>query len=170
MEGMTGTTSVTGRPDGRNERTLTTPAAPPDAVRQTLGRLLETVGAGSVFAAPVVREDVTVIPCAEVMMGLGMGLGLGQGSGTGMAADNTGQSKGSGAGGGGGGTSRPVAAIVITQGQVRVEPIVDATKVALAGITTLAFMGATLLRTSRAGRETPAQEPTARRLMKALRR
>src|SRR5690349_77189 len=116
MEGMTGTTSVTGRPDGRNERTLTTPAAPPDAVRQTLGRLLETVGAGSVFAAPVVREDVTVIPCAEVMMGLGMG----QGSGTGMAADNTGQSEGSGAGGGGGGTSRPVAAIVITQGQVRV--------------------------------------------------
>ena len=166
MEGMTGTTSVTGRPDGRNERTLTTPTAPPDAVRQTLGRLLETVGAGSVFAAPVVRENVTVIPCAEVMMGLGMG----QGSGTGMAADNTGQSEGSGAGGGGGGTSRPVAAIVITQGQVRVEPIVDATKVALAGITTLAFMGATLLRISRAGRETSAQEPTARRLMKALRR
>jgi uncharacterized spore protein YtfJ len=164
MEGMTGTTSVTGRPDGRNERTLTTPTAPPDAVRQTLGRLLETVGAGSVFAAPVVREDVTVIPCAEVMVGLGMG----QGSGTGMASDSTGQSEGSGAGGGGGGTSRPVAAIVITQGQVRVEPIVDATKVALAGITTLAFMGATLLRISRMGRETPPQERTARRLMKAL--
>lgn len=167
MEGMTGTTSVTGRPDGRNERTLTTPSAPPDAVRQTLGRLLETVGAGSVFAAPVVRENVTVIPCAEVMMGMGMG----QGSGTGVASDSTGRSEGSGAGGGGGGTSRPVAAIVITQGQVRIEPIVDATKVALAGITTFAFMGATLLRISRAGRGQPARDDTAaRRLMKALRR
>lgn len=167
MEGMTGATSVTGRPNGRNERTLTTPTAPPDAVRQTLGRLLETVGAGSVFAAPVVREDVTVIPCAEVMIGLGMG----QGSGTGMANNSTGQSEGSGAGGGGGGTSRPVAAIVIARGQVRVEPIVDATKVALAGITAFAFMGATLLRISRMGRERPARDGTAaRRLVKALRR
>jgi len=164
MEGMTGTTSVTGRPDGRDERTLTAPTAQPDVVRQTLGRFLETVGAAGVFGTPVVREDVTVIPCAEVMMGLGMG----QGSGTGVVSDGAGQSEGSGAGGGGGGTSRPVAAIVITREQVRVEPIVDATKVALAGITMFAFMGATLLRISRAGRETPPQERTARRLMKAL--
>ncbi len=167
MESMTGATSMTGRPDGRGEGSLTTPTAQPDAVRQTLGRFLETVGAVGVFGTPVVREDVTVIPCAEVMVGMGMG----QGSGTGIASDGTDRSEGSGAGGGGGGMSRPVAAIVIARGQVRVEPIVDATKVALAGITMFAFVGATLLRMSRmsrVGREPQGQERTARRLMKAL--
>lgn len=164
MEGMTGATSITGRPDGRGERTLTAPTEQPDAVRQTLGRFLETLSTVGVFGTPVVREDLTVIPCAEMIMGMGMG----QGSGTGVASDGAGQSVGSGAGGGGGGMSRPVAAIVIARGQVRVEPIVDATKVALAGITMFAFVGATLLRMRRVGREPLGQERPARRLMKAL--
>jgi uncharacterized spore protein YtfJ len=53
---------------------------------------------------------------------------------------------GSGEGGGGGGRvlSRPVAAIVISPTGVRVEPIVDVTKIALAIFTTLGFMTAML--------------------------
>jgi uncharacterized spore protein YtfJ len=55
----------------------------------------------------------------------------------------------SGGGGGGGGAgktfSRPVAVVVVSHGNVYVEPVVDITKVALATITAAGFMMATLL-------------------------
>jgi uncharacterized spore protein YtfJ len=72
--------------------------------------------------------------------------GLGAGSGSEGTDEN--ENTGSGGGGGGGGRvlSRPVAAIVISPAGVRVEPIVDVTKIALATFTTLGFMLATLVR------------------------
>jgi hypothetical protein len=42
--------------------------------------------------------------------------------------------------------SRPVAAVVISPTGVRVEPILDLTKIVLAALTTLGFMAATLTR------------------------
>jgi hypothetical protein len=62
---------------------------------------------------------------------------------------------GSGGGGGGGGVGigRPVAAIIINRDGVRVEPIIDLTKVALAFITMLGSMFFMTSRMRRAARE-----------------
>jgi uncharacterized spore protein YtfJ len=87
-----------------------------------------------------------VIPAAEVLSAMGFGMG----SGSGPDVENEG-SGGSGGGGGGGGRvfSRPVAAIIIQGDSVRVEPIVDVTKIALALFTTIGFMAGMAWRMSR---------------------
>jgi hypothetical protein len=81
-----------------------------------------------VYGEPVQQGDTTVIPTAEVLGTLGFGVGEGAGDGG---------KGGYGAGGGGGGRSfsRPVAVIVIGPGGVEVKPVMDLTKIALAGIT-----------------------------------
>ena len=108
-------------------------AAPVDPTEQALSRLVLTASADAVFGEPVINGDITVIPCSEVVIGLGMGSGGGP-------MDEKGNPTGSGSGGGGGARGRPVAAIVITQEGVRVEPIFDITKIVLASLTTGAFI------------------------------
>lgn len=90
------------------------------------------------------QNENTVIPTAEVLSIVGFGLGSGGGS-QGIVEN---ENRGSGGGGGGGGRvlARPVAAIVISPTGVRVEPIVDVTKIVLAVFTTLGFMTALLTR------------------------
>ena len=104
-----------------------------DSTGQALSRLVATARADSVFGQPVERGDTTVIPCSEIFVGLGMGSGSGP-------IDEKGNAIGGGSGGGGGARGRPVAAIVITNDGVRVEPIFDITKIVLASLTTGAFM------------------------------
>src|SRR5260370_41549820 len=104
-----------------------------DPTEQALSKLVITVSADAVFGEPVVNGDTTVIPCSEVAIGMGMGSGGGP-------VDENGNPTGSGSGGGGGARGRPVAAIVITQEGVRVEPIFDITKIVLASLTTGAFI------------------------------
>ena len=108
-------------------------ATPVDPTEQALSKLLIAANADAVFGEPVVNGGTTVIPCSEVIIGMGMG------SGGGPAAED-GKSTGSGSGGGGGARSRPIAAIIITQDEVRVEPILDITKIVLASLTTGAFI------------------------------
>ncbi len=108
-------------------------ATPVDPTEQTLSKLVIAASADAVFGEPVVNGNTTVIPCSEVVLGMGMG------SGGGPAAEN-GKSTGSGSGGGGGARSRPIAAIIISQDEVRVEPILDITKIVLASLTTGAFI------------------------------
>jgi uncharacterized spore protein YtfJ len=72
---------------------------------------------------------------------------MGSGGGSGQEKDNEG---GEGGGSGGAARGRPVAAIVITPHGVRVEPVFDPTKVALAALTTLAFVLAWMSRLTRA--------------------
>ena len=55
-------------------------------------------------------------------------------------------SSGEGMGGGGAGRGRPVAVIVIGQDGVRVQPVPDVTRLALAGMTTVGFMAFWLVR------------------------
>ena len=97
---------------------------------------------GAVYSAPVTSGEHTVITASEVMAGGGYGYGSGS-----SPEDNA-----SGGGGGGGGFSngRPVAAIVIGPDGVRVEPIVDVTKLAIAGVTVWGAMMASLVRFRRA--------------------
>ena len=108
-------------------------ATPVDPTEQALSKLVITASADAVFGEPVVNGNTTVIPCSEVVLGMGMGSGGGP-------VDENGNQTGSGSGGGGGARGRPVAAIIITQDGVRVEPILDLTKIVLASLTTGAFI------------------------------
>jgi uncharacterized spore protein YtfJ len=104
-----------------------------DSTGQTLSRLVTVARADAIFGQAVVNGDTTVIPCSEVFVGMGMGSGSGP-------IDEKGNPTGGGSGGGGGARGRPVAAIVITNEGVRVEPIFDLTRIVLASLTTGAFI------------------------------
>lgn len=116
-----------------------------------VGRLFDVAKPGTVFSEPVEREGYTVITASEVNVGMGFGQGFGGGSGpashnsdaaatTVMDAEEDAGGFGGGGGGGGFSAGRPVAAISIGPNGVEVEPIVDATKIALAFFTTLGSM------------------------------
>ncbi|HHS97777.1 MAG TPA: hypothetical protein ENK08_07745 [Chloroflexi bacterium] len=101
-----------------------------------LQRLFDSVEAlgrkanvNAAFGKPVVAEGRTLIPVAEVAYGFGLGFGV--------AAEEEGEAGAEsnvGGGGGGGVRSRPVAMVEITPEEVRVEPLMDEGKIALAGI------------------------------------
>jgi uncharacterized spore protein YtfJ len=99
-----------------------------------IGTIQDEVGASACFGTPVEREGHTIIPVARVSFGYGMGFGGGSG-GKGVPGDfastETEGGEGGGGGGGGGGSSTPVAIIDIAQGEVKVTPINDSTRIAL---------------------------------------
>ncbi len=113
--------------------------SPLNTVPTTMDKFLSAANIEAVYGSPIREGENVVIPAAEVLSVAGFGFGGGGGPQGGG---------GSGEGGGGGGRvlSRPVAAIVISPTGVRVEPIVDVTKIALAVFTTLGFMTAMLTR------------------------
>jgi len=93
-----------------------------------LKRLFAVAEPGAVYSAPQTIGDQVVITAAEVSIGLGFGYGGG----------NSPENRGGGGGGGGGGAGgRPVAVICVGPQGVRVEPIIDPTKIALAFFTAL---------------------------------
>ncbi|MGQ9501610.1 MAG: GerW family sporulation protein [Anaerolineae bacterium] len=122
-----------------------------EAIQGTLTRFLDVANVNRVYGEPIREDEVTIIPTAEVIAGLGFGMGFGAGSGPaeeekGEHPDEAPTASGGGGGGGGGKTfSRPVAVVVVSHGNVYVEPVVDITKIALATITAAGFMMATLL-------------------------
>jgi uncharacterized spore protein YtfJ len=136
--------------------------------QQTLDRLAESVRPSTVFGQPIERGAITIIPCCEIALGMGMG----GGGGTSPATNGRVTAAGEGVGAGGGVRGRPVAAIVISRDTVRVEPVIDATKVALAGLTTVGFMALWLARLGRPvfgrRRAIAAKTPPIARLTKAL--
>ena len=101
----------------------------------------------AVYGPLIEQGENVVIPAAEVLSIVGFGLGQGAGSQYATEPENT----GSGGGGGGGGRvlARPVAAIIMSPTGVRVEPIVDVTKIVLAVFTTLGFMVTMITRMTR---------------------
>lgn len=110
-------------------------------------RLMEVAQPESVYSEPVTSGELTVITASEVTTGLGFGFGVG--AGTGMSPDSPkeskepaamGQGSGGGGGGGGGSIARPVAVITISPQGVRVEPVVDVTKLGLALFVTVGSM------------------------------
>jgi uncharacterized spore protein YtfJ len=111
----------------------TEPTNPIDAVTWTIDRFVTSAKVETVYGTPVKSGDTLVIPTAEVLSFAGLGAGSG--------GNNTG-----GSGGAGRTLARPVAAVVITPDGVRVEPIVDVTKVWMAGLTTLGFVFAMMVR------------------------
>jgi uncharacterized spore protein YtfJ len=98
----------------------------------------------AIFGKPQVHGHATLITVSELTAGLGVGFGSG------------GQvDQGSGGGGGGGGfsTGRPVAIISVTDQGVKVDPIVDVTKLGIAFLTTIGAMLLTWRAFGRIGRE-----------------
>jgi uncharacterized spore protein YtfJ len=129
------------------------------SVEQIMSQLVNVARADAVFGQPIERGNAIVIPCSEVSAGLGMGSGSGP-------IDEKGNSTGGGYGAGGGARGRPIAAIVITSDGVRVEPIMDMTKIALAALSTGAFMLFWLSRLSRITRSDKG--PSLKQIKKAI--
>jgi len=110
---------------------------------ELMDKMFEAAKPSSIFSEPVVYGEYAVITASETIGGLGYGYGGGSGV-EGSSSDEEGETRtgsyGSGGGGGGGGSilARPVAAISIGPDGVRVEPIMDPTKIAIAFLTTMA--------------------------------
>lgn len=86
----------------------------------------------TVFGEPIKVGERTIVPVARV--GGGFGLGFGRGKKTPEQGENPAAQEGAGGGGGGTVSARPVAVIEITPERVRVKPIVDVTRVIMAGM------------------------------------
>ncbi len=132
------------RPENATDSGEMVPGMSLELTRQVMSQLLDESGPQTAFGRPIKSDEVTVIPAAEVISVAGVG------SATGYWAeeetDEEGGGSGVGSGGGGKTFSRPVAVVVISGEEVRVEPVFDLTKVFLAAITAAGFMLATLFR------------------------
>jgi len=86
--------------------------------------------------AAVSAGGYTAVPLVETMFAGGYGMGLGGGNAPGSSEATDGQSMGGGGGGGGGGAgrSRVVAVLVVGPEGVELRPVVDVTRLGLAGI------------------------------------
>jgi uncharacterized spore protein YtfJ len=117
-------------------------------------RIFAAAQPSAVFSAPVVSGAYTVITASEVFAGGGCGFGSGVQPATPSERPAPGGTQsamagGSGGGGGGGSHSRPVATIIIGPDGVKVRPIVDATRIALAAMAAcggVAFMAMRIAR------------------------
>ncbi|MDX1436916.1 MAG: spore germination protein GerW family protein [Anaerolineales bacterium] len=117
------------------------------SMETTMSEFFEIGDVVKVYGEPVENGGVTVIPAGEVISA--MGFGLGAGSGSGGSEEDGGSGTGAGGGGGGWTQSRPVAIVVASPSGVRVEPVIDVTKIGLAALTAAGFMMATLMRMTR---------------------
>lgn len=98
--------------------------------------LKKVANVSAVFGEPETVGDKTIIPVAQVSYGFGMGFGEGKSP----AKDEEGATgEGKGAGGGGGASVRPLAVLEITPEETKLTSIVDASRIALAGIALMAW-------------------------------
>jgi uncharacterized spore protein YtfJ len=118
-----------------------------NTIQTAMDKFLSAANVEAVYGGPISQGETIVIPAAEVLSIAGFGLGAGSSLGESAGPEDT----GSGSGGGGGGRIlvRPVAAIVISPAGVRIDPIVDVTKIGLAVLTTLGFVVGMLTRMNR---------------------
>ncbi len=115
------------------------------AANELIGKLFDVTRPDAVYSQPITVGDHTIITASEYTAG--MGVGYGGGGGTGPTPDEeANEASGFGGGGGGGGTTmaRPVATIIVSPSGVRVEPIVDVTKIAITMFTALGAMAMAL--------------------------
>jgi uncharacterized spore protein YtfJ len=114
-------------------------------MERVLARLTDLMSPTAVFGAPIERGEMTVIPVSKYSVTLGVG----GGGGTGPKQADTPAPGGEGVGGGGGATGRPMATIIVTPQRVEIQPIIDVTRVALAGMATAVVMTFFIARTLR---------------------
>ena len=150
------------------EENLHAPTETPASIefaRSELDKLMATANVEAVYGKPIRHNDTLIIPTSEVFAIAGVGAGswsmMGEEEREQLEEDQEGQPEpedeeekiqtGSGGGGGGGGYTfaRPVALVIAGPDGVRVEPVIDRTKVALAALTAFGFMFATMARMMR---------------------
>ena len=98
-----------------------------DMVKDISDRVGATATINTVFGEPRILHDRAIIPIACVMGGFGAGGGEGKMPGGEVQ-------EGSGGGGGGGFAVRPLAVLEVTDHNTRLIPIIDMTKIILAGL------------------------------------
>jgi uncharacterized spore protein YtfJ len=117
-------------------------------VHDLIGRLFRVAEPGAVYSEPIVAGERIVVVTSELSMGVGAGVGFGhsiepasaESSAAGATTPEHKDETGGGGGGGGFSFGRPVAAVIIEPAGVRVEPIVDPTKLGIAFFTTVGAM------------------------------
>jgi uncharacterized spore protein YtfJ len=100
---------------------------------QAIENMRDKASVSAVYGEPVTVGEKTIIPVAEIKYGFGLGYGEGtvvSGEGEEPATG------GKGAGGGGGVAARPVAVLEVTDEGVKVKPVIDEGRIAMAGIFT----------------------------------
>jgi uncharacterized spore protein YtfJ len=108
-----------------------------DEVRPNLEpieKMVDGLGVNAVFGEPIREGDVTVVPVAEVRFAFGYGYGSGRGRGEEAEVGPSTGEEGSGGGRGAGGRASAKGYIRISADDVRFEPVLDVTRLALAGI------------------------------------
>lgn len=105
-----------------------------DTIEQIMDGLHAAASVEAVYGAPVKQRDTLIIPAAEVLAVSGFGVGQGFGG-----PENGQEGAGGGGGGGGSAYARPVAVVIVSPEGVRVDPVFDLTKIALASVTFAAF-------------------------------
>jgi len=122
-------------------------------------RLTEVARPGAVFGEPMTAGANTVVTASEVFVAMGYGFGIGGGrpqqeeeTGTQSEIHGGKVPSGYGGGGGGGGSSkgRPVAVITLNPEGVRIEPVLDLTKI---GLAILMVLGSLLVMAGRLRRQ-----------------
>lgn len=130
--------------------TLNEQLNPMDKARQTIldlyNRFLAVSKANTCFGEPIKVDDKTFIPVADVVCTTGFGVGYRESDEPGGQDGSDEHDQGGGGGAGGFIRSRSVAVVVVSRDGVTVEPVVDATQIALAGIAAAAFVGYWILR------------------------
>jgi uncharacterized spore protein YtfJ len=108
--------------------------------------MFATADVNRVFGRPIKQENKVIIPAAEVLWAGGFGGGSGAWDAPVNEAEDAASGAGDGSGGGGRSFARPVAVIIADEDGVRVEPIIDPTKILLAALTAGGFMAAMAMR------------------------
>jgi uncharacterized spore protein YtfJ len=101
---------------------------------EPIEKMVDALGVGAVFGEPIREGDVTVIPVAEVRFTFCYGYGSGRGRGEETEGSPSTAEQGSGGGSGAGGRASAKGYVRISDDEVRFEPVLDVTRLALAGI------------------------------------
>jgi uncharacterized spore protein YtfJ len=118
--------------------------------REIMNRIFAVTEHDAVWGHPIERDGYTVMTASEIVAGGGFGFGSGRGpAASGDAGSAAGESAGAGGGGGGGASARPVAVVLVGPDGVRVKPVVDVTKLAIAALTAWGLMLPMILKSKR---------------------
>jgi len=117
---------------------------------EPIEKMVDGLGVGAVFGEPIREGGVTVVPVAEVRFAFGYGYGSGRGRGEETEGGPSTAEEGSGGGSGAGGWASAKGYVRISDDEVRFEPVLDVTRIALAGIALAAWSVFWISRTMRA--------------------
>ena len=93
-----------------------------------IGQVHDRASVKTVFGEPFQVNGRTIVPVAKVQYGFGFGVGRSK------EKEKEEEESGEGGGGGAGVSIRPIAVLEITGQETKVKPVVDVTRLALAGM------------------------------------